>query len=70
MIGFAECGAGEVRRKIQIEIAIVGGEDERRISFDAEILRSVGVARAGVGANAGEDFDVVAVDQMDAAFGV
>ena len=38
-----------MQRKIEIEIAIVGGEDERRIAFDAEILRGVGVARAGVG---------------------
>ena len=70
VIGVGERGAGQVQRKIEIEIAIVGSENERRISLDAEILRGVGVAGAGVGANAGEDFDIVAIHQADAAFRV
>jgi len=55
---------------IAVGIAIVGGQDERRISVDAEILRSVGVACAGAGANARENFDVVAIYQPQAALRV
>src|SRR5579864_3120444 len=70
VIGVGECGAGFVFGEVAIEIAIVGGEDERRIAFDEQILRSVGVVAAGVSANAGKDFHIVAIDEADAAFGI
>src|SRR5262249_15447315 len=37
-IGLRESGAGFVFRKIAIEIAIVGGQNERRTPFDAQVL--------------------------------
>jgi hypothetical protein len=51
LIGFGESGAGFVFRKIAIEIAIVGGQDERRSALDAQVLGSISMTRSGVGAN-------------------
>jgi hypothetical protein len=57
-------------REIAVEIAVVRGENEGRIALDADVLRGERVAGAGVGADAGEDLHVVAVDEAQAAFGV
>ena len=38
VVGVRECGAGFAFDEIAIEIAIVGGQNEGRIAFDAEIL--------------------------------
>src|SRR5713226_4011305 len=58
-----------MRIEIAVKIAVVGREDIGLSSRDANVLRRVGVARAGIDADAGEDFDVVAVHQMHAASG-
>src|SRR5437879_10430119 len=44
-------------------------EDIGWSSRDANVLRRVGVARAGIDADAGEDFDIVAIHQVHAASG-
>ena len=70
VVGIGESGAGHMRRQVPVKIAIVRGQNERRISLHPQILRSVGVPRAGVRANARENFHVVAVHQTDAPFSV
>src|SRR2546427_4331765 len=56
-----------MRIEIAVKIAIVGREDIGWSSRDANVLRRVGVARAGIDADAGKDFDVVAIHQVHAA---
>src|SRR5262249_35215581 len=58
-----EGGAGAVGAQIFVKVAIVGGEDVGRIAGDANVLRGESVARSGEGADAREDFDVVAFHQ-------
>ena len=58
-----------MRIEIAVKIAIVGREDIGWSSRDANVLRRVGVARAGIDADAGKDFYVVTVHEMDAASG-
>src|SRR5579859_1405865 len=70
VVGVGKSGAGFVFGEIAIEITIVGGEYEGRSAFHAQVLRGIGVARARVGTDAGEKFDIVAVHETDAACGV
>src|SRR5580700_4720312 len=70
VVGVGESGAGFVLGEVAVKIAIVGGQDEWRIAVDANILRGVGVVAACIGANAGENLDVVAVHEVQAAFRV
>src|SRR5712664_4210735 len=58
-----------MRIEIAVKIAVVGREDIGWSSRDANVLRRISVARAGIDADAGEDFDIVAIHQVHAASG-
>ena len=62
-----KCRAGAMREEIFVEVAIVRRENVGRIAGNANILRGKCVARSRVGANAGKNLQVVAVDEMDQA---
>lgn len=69
-VSIGEGSAGFAFNEIAIEIAIVGGKDEGRIAFDAQILRGISVTTASIGANAGEDLDVVAMHETEPTLSV
>ena len=61
LIGLRERRACLALREVAIQIAIVRSQHKRGIAFDPEILRRVGMACAGLGANAGKNLDIIPI---------
>ena len=63
-VGVEGLGDGFVLVEVAVEVHVVGGEDDcAGGGGNSDELRGVGVLAAGVGADAGEDLLVVAVDE-------